>query len=44
MYSIITYAAETDDGINMVEGEKVYVIGKIHLMTFIFCKGIDRLI
>lgn len=29
MYAIVTYAAETDDSVNLVEGEKVYVIGKM---------------
>lgn len=27
MYSICTYMAENDDALNLVEGEKVYVIG-----------------
>lgn len=28
MYSICTYMAENDDALNLVEGEKVYVIGE----------------
>lgn len=33
MYSICSYVAETDEAINLVEGEKVYIIGKCY--TFI---------
>ena len=29
MYSICTYMAENMDSLNLVEGEKVYVIGKL---------------
>lgn len=28
MYSICTYMAENNDALNLVEGEKVYVIGE----------------
>lgn len=28
MYSICTYIADNDDALNLVEGERVYVIGK----------------
>lgn len=28
MYSICSYMAETNEAINLVEGEKVYIIGK----------------
>lgn len=28
MFSICSYVAETDEAINLVEGEKVYIIGK----------------
>lgn len=28
MFSICSYVAETDEAINLVEGERVYVIGK----------------
>lgn len=28
MYSICTYIADSDEAINLVEGEKVYVIGR----------------
>lgn len=29
MFSICSYIAETEEAINLVEGEKVYIIGKI---------------
>lgn len=28
MYSIVNYASENEDTVNLVEGEKVYVVGK----------------
>lgn len=36
MYSICSYIAETDEAINLVEGEKVYVIGKIFEEPFLY--------
>jgi hypothetical protein len=36
MYSICSYVAETDEAINLVEGEKVYVIGKLKLFVFTY--------
>lgn len=32
MYSICTYIADNDDALNMVEGERVYVIGKKNIL------------
>lgn len=32
MYSIVPYAAETNEALNLVEGEKVYVIGKFYFV------------
>lgn len=32
MFSICSYVAETDEAINLVEGERVYVIGKFVFM------------
>lgn len=29
MYSIVNYASENEDTLNLVEGEKVYVVGKL---------------
>jgi len=31
MFSICSYIAETEEAINLVEGEKVYIIGKISI-------------
>lgn len=32
MYSIVSYASENEDTLNLVEGEKVYVVGKFKTM------------
>lgn len=38
MYSICTYMAENNDALNLVEGEKVYVIGMCSVnFTFNYC-------
>lgn len=29
VFSICSYVAETDEAINLVEGEKVYIIGRL---------------
>jgi len=31
MFSICSYIAETEEAINLVEGEKIYIIGKISI-------------
>ena len=32
MFSICSYIAETEEAINLVEGEKIYIIGKIFIL------------
>lgn len=35
MYSIVNYASENEDTLNLVEGEKVYVVGKFKTLMII---------
>lgn len=30
MFSVCTYAAETDQALNLVEGERLFIIGKVY--------------
>lgn len=34
LFSICSYVAESDDALSLVEGEKVYVIGKTNFINF----------
>lgn len=40
MFSICTYIADNDDALNLVEGERVYVIGKLPAIAFTILKRI----
>lgn len=36
VFSICSYSAETDDALNLVEGERVYIIGRFSTIFLLF--------